>query len=158
LYFTFKSKNLEEAGYSKTKGLILSYGKAGEMERSIPQPVTDADITYLYGMHLYLCVVPFLKEGSVIRSSTTIDSPWYLDLPKNTGLEQFGLKILEIEDDKERILLQKARHVKGPEMQKLRRIAWEQYVEKNSSMLKKWEIDRARSYLRHTDDFEWPDA
>lgn len=145
--FIFESKNLETGGFSKKKSLTLFYGEYGLMEAAIPTAIATADLTYLHGLNLKLCVLPYLKEGSLIRSATTIDSPWYLDIPKDTDVGQFGLEVLEMEDEKDRILLKKIRHVDIEGVETLMRTVWEKYLKENKNSLQDWEIRRAKCIL-----------
>jgi hypothetical protein len=102
---------------NKPKNLILYYGKLGNvLETQIPE-VRNANLVYLNGMSLRVCVIPQLKVGTHIKSSMSHFSPGYFDLPGDTDVGLFGLEVL----DEQNAIFRKTRHIDQKELMELRK-------------------------------------
>lgn len=97
--FSFEALDLESAENQYYKKTVELYsGKhEGDMEKYVPGGVEEAEMVYLNGMHLYPSVIPYLRRGAIIRSSTTINSCGYFHPVQNTEIESLGLEVIDLE-------------------------------------------------------------
>lgn len=98
--YEFEARDLD-ANSNKflPKKLDLYHGPIeGDMRKGVPDNIKDVGVVYLRGMSLFPEVVPRLSKGTIIKSSTTIDSIGFFDPVRDEDVKSLNLEVVEIID------------------------------------------------------------
>ncbi len=94
-------RELEDSSDKFHKKIIkLFFGKKyGDMRTYLPKIVKEATLVYTRNMHICPEMLTYLRPGTIISSSTTIDSKGYFDpVPDEQIRSVLGLNVMDMDD------------------------------------------------------------